>query len=126
VARPVRASFPIVIESAAMVRRESCASLAGESPVPVSAGAPGSRLQSRGEIHEAERSVESPRQEGSKEVGRNQVNAEQASSGFQPKGDWKGRARHVGAKATDSATRGPEVALDLPGVVAAAHFEREA
>ena len=42
-------------------RRESrCVRLAGESPVAVSAGAPRSRLQARGEIPASERSVESP------------------------------------------------------------------
>ena len=70
-------------------------------------------------------SVESPRQEGSNEAGRNQVNAEQASSDYQPKGDWESRAGHVAAKAKDS-NQVPERLLDLPGVVAAARFDREA
>jgi hypothetical protein len=38
-----------------------------------------------------------------------------ASSYFQPKGDWEGRAAHDTAKATDS-TPEPERVLDLPGV----------
>ena len=42
-----------------MLRRESCVRPAGGSPVRVSAGAPGSRPQSRGEIPAAERGVES-------------------------------------------------------------------
>jgi hypothetical protein len=100
-----------------------CTVLAGESPAWVIAGEPSSRLQLRGEIPVAERSVESP-ERGSNEAGRNQVNAEQASSDSQPKGVWEGRARHVGAKAIDSATREPEGALELPGVLAAARFDR--
>ena len=43
-----------------MVRPERRVVLAGESPVRVSAGAPGSRLQPGGEIRPAERSVKSP------------------------------------------------------------------
>jgi hypothetical protein len=113
-----------------------CTVLAGASPAWVITGEPSSRLQLRGEITVAERSVKSP-ERGSNEAGRNQVNAEKASSNYQPKGVWErggnsprvarncatGRARHVGAKATDSATREPEGALDLPGVLAAARFE---
>ena len=38
-----------------------------------------------------------------------------ASSDYQPKGVWEGRAAHVTAKATDS-TLEPERVLDLPGV----------
>jgi len=103
---------------------ESCCTvLAGENPAWVSAGAPSSRLQLRGGIPVAERSVGSP-ERGSNEAGRNQVNAEQAPSEHQPKGAREGRARHVGAKAIDSATREPEGALDLLGVLAAARFER--
>jgi hypothetical protein len=109
---------------AAMRPGPCCKSLAGESPVPVSAGAPGSRAQQRGEIFAAERAVESLCG-GSNEAGRNQVNAEQASSDFQPKGVWEGRAGHVAAKTTDSAPEDPEGVLDLPGVLAAARFERE-
>ena len=47
------------------------------------------------------------------------VNAEQASSDYQPKGGREGRAAHVTAKATDSA-QDPERALALSGVLAAA------
>jgi hypothetical protein len=107
-----------------VVRRESCAFPAGASPARVSAGAPGSRIQSRGESREAERIVKSL-EGGSKESGRNRVNAEQASSNYQPKGDWERRAGHVAAKATHSASE-PERALGLPGVVAAARFQGEA
>ena len=48
-----------------------------------------------------------------------EVNAEQASSEYQPKGDWEGRAGHFTAKAMDS-TPVPERVLALPGVLAAA------
>jgi len=50
------------------------------------------------------------------------VNAEQASSDSQPKGDRESRARHVGAKATHS-TPVSERVLGLPGVVAAARSD---
>src|SRR5256885_15484298 len=76
-----------------------CTCPAGESPAPVSAGAPGSRLPWVEESSLTKRSVESPRQEGSNEAGRNQVKAEQASSETQPKGDRERRAGHVAAKA---------------------------
>ena len=48
-----------------------------------------------------------------------EVNAEQASSDHQPKGEREGRAAHVTAKVMDSAPD-PERALALPGVLAAA------
>ncbi len=104
-----------------MVRPESCTIPAGGSPVRVSAGAPGSRHQSTGEIPEAERCVESLEVGGSKEAGRNRVNAA-ASSDYQPKGVREGRAGHATAKATHSAPV-PERALGLSGVWAAARFE---
>jgi hypothetical protein len=44
----------------------SCIEPAGESPVGVSAGAPRSRVQRRGETHDAERTVESLSREGAK------------------------------------------------------------
>jgi len=104
-----------------MVRPESCTVPAGGSPVQVSAGAPGSRHQPSGEIPGAERCVEGLEVGGSKEAGRNKVNAS-ASSNYQPKGVREGRADHVAAKATYSAPA-PERALGLPGVRAAARFE---
>jgi hypothetical protein len=54
------------------------------------------------------------------------VNAEQASSDYQPKGDWESRAGHFAAKAKHSVRRVPERALGLPGVVAAARLDRTA
>lgn len=106
-----------------MVRRESCTALAGASPAQVIAGEPGSRRQRQGETLVAERCVESLNG-GSKEAGRNPMNAVQASSEDQPKGDWERRAGHVAAKAMHSARSSPASALGLPGVVAAARFHR--
>jgi RNA-directed DNA polymerase len=51
------------------------------------------------------------------------VNTEQASSDYQPKGDWGGRADHVAAKAIDSILQEPEGMLDAPGVLVTARFE---
>ncbi len=103
-----------------------CTSLAGESPAPVGAGAPGSRLPCvAGETLPTKRSVKSPRKEGSKEAGRNQVKAEQASSDLQPKGARERRAGHVAAKADAQRPASPDRALGLPGVVAAARFDRK-
>src|SRR5690349_20389056 len=81
-----------------------CTVPAGESPARVSAGAPGSRPQVRGEILEARAGCRKPvpcdreRSCGPQRA----VNAEQASSDHQPKGAWEGRAPHFRAKATDS------------------------
>jgi len=102
-------------------RPESCTVPAGGSPVRVSAGAPGSRHQSAGEILQAERCVKSLEVGGSKGAGRNKVNAS-ASSDDQPKGVREGRAAHFTAKAMHSVPV-PERALGLPGVWAAARYE---
>ena len=107
-----------------VVRRESCTVLAGASPVSVSAGAPSSRVQSWVERPRAERTVEGLAGGGSDEAGRNRVNAEQASSETQPKGVWERRAGHVAAKATHSPRSRPGSGLGLPGVRAAARFDR--
>ncbi len=100
-------------------------SLAGASPARVTAGGPGSRRPGRGETPGTKRRVGGLRRGGSNEAGRNIVNAEQASSEYQPKGVWECRADHVAAKAMHSACRGPGNVLGLPGVVAAARFDRE-
>lgn len=63
-----------------------------------------------------------PRKEGATERAVTRVNTEQASSDYQPKGDWGGRADHATAKATDSVI-GPEGTLDAPGVLVTARFE---
>jgi len=107
-----------------MVRRESCTVLAGESPVPVIAGGPVSRIRSRAEKFTTERIVESLLKEGATKRAATRVNAEQASSDYQPKGVWESRAGHGAAKATHSAWKDPERVLGLPGVVAAARLDR--
>lgn len=109
-----------------MVRRESCADLAGESPAPVIAGEPVSRVWSRVERSAAERIVESLRRKGATKRAATRVNAGQASSDYQPKGDWESRAGHFAAKAKHSVRTDPERALGLPGVVAAARLDRTA
>jgi hypothetical protein len=109
-----------------MVRRESCADLAGERPVPVIAGEPVSRVRPRVERNVAERIVESLRRKGATKRAATRVNAEQASSDYQPKGDWESRAGHVAAKATHNERRVPERALGLLGVMAAARLDRTA
>jgi hypothetical protein len=97
---------------------------AGESPARVGAGAPGSRSQAVGEIPSARAGRQKPgerhreRSCGPQRV----VNAEQASSDPQPKGDRESRVGHFATKATHSAPV-PERALGLPGVVAAARSE---
>ena len=124
---------------AAVEAEPCCTVLAGGSPVWVTAGGPSSRLPcDTRETSSTKRSVESLTRGGSKEAGRNQVNAEQASSNYQPKGVWEregnaprvtqrrvtGRACHLRAKARDSIREAPERVLDLPGVVATARFDR--
>ena len=84
------------------MRPESCTRLAGESPVRVSAGAPGSRPQLRGVILGATAGRQKPhRWEQGSGPQPSQVNAA-ASSDSQPKGDREGRAAHVTAKAIDN------------------------
>ena len=51
------------------------------------------------------------------------VNTEQASSDYQPKGDWGGRAAHSTAKATDNDSGEPERTLDTPGVLVTARLQ---
>lgn len=70
----------------------------------------------------AERAVESLSRREQHSGPQREVNAEQASSDYQPKGDWDGRAAHVTAKATDRFLDS-ERSLDVPGVVAAARCE---
>jgi len=86
-----------------MVRPERRVVLAGGSPVRVSAGAPGSRLQPGGEIRPSRAECQKPCNMGGEQTGGPQqsVNAT-ASTDYQPKGVWEGRAAHFTAKATDS------------------------
>jgi hypothetical protein len=50
------------------------------------------------------------------------VNTEQASSDYQPKGVWGGRAAHTTAKATDSFLES-DGKMDTPGVLVTECFE---
>jgi hypothetical protein len=102
-----------------------CIDLAGESPARVTAGGPGSRLPATAEMASAEaQRRKSPKRRKQAGGPQREVNAEQASSEYQPKGVRESRAGHATAKATDSARIEPERALDLPGVVAAARQHR--
>ena len=106
-----------------MERPERRIVLAGESPVRVSAGAPGSRLRSRGEIRAARQSVKSPCKKGEQTNGPQQSVNAIASTNYQPKGVWESRAFHVTAKATDSILDRNECWIS-PGSQAAARWER--
>jgi hypothetical protein len=53
------------------------------------------------------------------------MKVEQASSDSQPKGDRERRAGHVAAKADAQQPASPDRSLGLPGVLAAACFDRE-
>ena len=86
-----------------MVRPERRVVRAGESPVRVSAGAPGSRLQPGGEIRPDRAECQKPLcKEGEQTSGPQQLVNAAASSDYQPKGVWESRAAHVTAKATDN------------------------
>ena len=101
-----------------------CIDLAGASPVRVIAGEPGSRLPATAEMASAEAQRRKPHSRRKQADGpQRAVNAEQASSEYQPKGVREGRAGHFAAKATDNALD-PERAMDLSGVVAAARLYR--
>src|SRR5439155_26878877 len=101
-----------------------CIDLAGASPVRVIAGEPGSRLPATAEMTSVEAQRRKPHSRRKQAGGpQYEVNAEQASSDSQPKGVREGRARHAGAKATDTALE-PERAMDLSGVLAAARLHR--
>jgi hypothetical protein len=107
-----------------MVRPESCVRLAGGSPVRVSAEAPGSRPWVGGEIPLPEQGVKSLERREQDRGPQHEVKLA-ASSDYQPKGAWEGRAGHVAAKATDSGLES-ERPLDLPGVGSAGRDESQA
>ncbi len=94
-----------------------CDQPAGESPVPVSAGAPGSRPQAGGETRQARAGCRKPLRREQPRGPQRHVNAA-ASSELQR----ESRAGHVAAKAT-SVDPEPERATDLPGVWAVARVE---
>jgi hypothetical protein len=112
-----------------MVRPGSCTDPAGESPVRVAVGAPGSRHQLVREIARVERCVESLTYGGSEDAGRKPtraawVNAVPASSDSQPKGVRECRAGHFAAKAMSMhSVLDRKRALGLPGVQATARVE---
>jgi hypothetical protein len=93
--------------------------LAGESPVLVIAGEPGSRLQLSGEIPPAERSVKSPttavRPSGGKRSCGPSVERTLQPRDISPRKGGDGRAGHVAAKATDCIRRSGGM-QDAPGV----------
>jgi len=78
-----------------------------------------------GEIRCNERGVKSLlKRKGARKRAATLVNAT-ASSDYQPKGDWDGRADHDTAKAAHRCRSKPERHLGIPGVEAAARFQRE-
>ena len=93
-----------------MLRLASCVRPAGESPVRVSAGAPGSRPQSRGEIPAAERGVESLIGAKASWEGASARAATAASSHLQP----GSRAAHVTVKAHVRLSSIPDWAWRVP------------
>ena len=107
-----------VITVASMLRPGSWIRPAGESPVPVGTGAPGSRLRSLGETLAAERSVESPFG-GSNRAGRS------VKRTLQPRQTHNGRAEPLMSRRRSCLT-GPVPGLSLwglSGVRAAARTE---
>ncbi len=98
-----------------------CASPAGESPVPVSAEAPGSRSQARGEIPVSQAGRREPLRREQQRGPQHEVKLA-ASKEKQ----WGSRADHVAAKATLEAPGfGHKRASSLPGVRSAARVEGE-
>ena len=99
-----------------MSRPESCHEPAGESPVRVSAGAPGSRPQPEGESPQATAGRQEPHRREQERGPQHQVNPA-VSSDLQ----WESRAEHVAAKATSAArVTGFPSAAGLPGIWGAA------
>jgi len=98
-----------------------CASLAGESPAPVSVGAPGSRSPDSGETPSSEARRQEP-SNGRQERGPQHEVKLAASTDRQ----WESRAAHFTAKATTSTGRSEMTVDVLPGVGRAARVQREA
>src|SRR5437868_12955965 len=96
-----------------------CTSPAGESPVPVSAGAPGSRPQARREIVEAQAGRREPLRREQARGPQHEVKP--AASKDEQSGS---RAAHVTAKATPT-VRAPERAVGPGGVRGAARVQGE-
>lgn len=110
------------VAQAADEAESCCTTPAGESPVRVIAGEPGSRPQRSGVIPARRVGRRKPREREQGRGPQHQVNVA-ASSLYQPKGVQGGRAIHVVAKATDSIPV-PERLLDLLGVETAARDHR--
>ena len=110
-----------------MVRHEgtvvpSCTCPTGESPVPVGAGAPGSRVAERGEIREAEADRQKPLRREQSRGPQHQVKPA-ASTDLQR----ESRATHVIAKAMlDTQVSREESVESLSGVWGAARVEGQA
>src|ERR1700680_956488 len=89
-----------------MVRPERRVVLTGASPVRVSAGAPGSRLQPGGEIRPNRAECRKPLKEREANQRAATISERDSlvkfSADSQPKGVGEGRADHFTAKATDS------------------------
>ena len=105
--------------------RSSCASPAGEEPVPVSAGAPGSRSQARGEIRVSRagrRELAKRRESYSEEQVRGPQHEVKSAASTDEQSE--GRAAHFTAKATRDA-RAPEHASRLGGVRDGARVQGE-
>src|SRR6188768_720421 len=102
-----------------------CASSEGNKPFPVSAGAPGSRSQGRGEIpvSRAGRQKPDPRRQprGGEQARGPQHEVKPAASS---ESQSESRAAHFTAKATSNAPV-PERASDLGGVLGAACVQGE-
>jgi len=102
-------------------RGSGCTSPAGESPVPVSAGAPGSRSTVHAEMGAAEAGRRKPLRREQERGPQHQVKPA-ASTDLQR----ESRAAHFTAKATSRAQKsGSESARDLSGVRGAARVEGE-
>jgi hypothetical protein len=114
VVRLEEAKRPLV--SARRCGASGCTSPAGGSPVPVGAGAPGSRPQARGEIPVARAGRRKPLRREQEHGPQRYVNPA-ASTEEQ----WRSRAAHVTAKAmSDAHESGVERASGPPGVRGAA------
>jgi hypothetical protein len=99
-------------------RLSGCTFPAGESPVPVSAEAPGSRSQAEGENPLSQAGCQKPGIQSGEQASRPQHQVNLAAS---TEKQWKGRAAHVTAKATFPAVKfGAIHAENLPGVGRAA------
>src|SRR5262249_4621809 len=102
-----------------------CASPAGASPVPVSAGAPGSRPQFSGEIPGTTAGRQEPDRRREPRSGEQQRGPQhEVNPAASTEKQWGSRAAHVTAKAMLT-TPAPERVVDSSGVRGAARVEGE-